>query len=165
MAIDSNGGRSVLPASLIAHAERSAELTAATLDATGLFPKRPILLPANFLLEFAAVLQLGIWEERGLCRRLDADLPTFSQASKALADRAANAWAEFLGADAAPLHEKILSVWSEQIAWQAREILDADVVLSDVNEDAFADLVAEFIWQHRDKLEDLLDCEGGEDAA
>lgn len=45
---------------VVHHARRVADLTAATLDATGLFPDRPTRLPAGFLLELGAVLELGL---------------------------------------------------------------------------------------------------------
>jgi hypothetical protein len=50
----------------VRHAERQADLTAATLDAMGLLATKPVTLPAAFLLELAAVLELGMWELQGL---------------------------------------------------------------------------------------------------
>ena len=62
---------------IVRHAQRVADLTAATLHATGLFPQRPASFPAGFLLELGAVLQLHLWERQGLRQYLDANLPTF----------------------------------------------------------------------------------------
>jgi hypothetical protein len=71
------------------HAERQADLTAAYLDATGLFNGKPVQLPAAFLPELAAVLELGLWERQDLRRHLDVDIPSFSEAAASLAARAA----------------------------------------------------------------------------
>ena len=66
---------------IIRLAHRHAERTAAALDATGLFPNRPVLLPGPFLLELAAVVELCMWERQGLRPYLATDLPTFQEAA------------------------------------------------------------------------------------
>ena len=138
-------------------AERHAELTAAYLDATGLFPKRPVFLPAPFLLELDAVLQLGMWERLGLREHLDADLPTFNEAAKQLARRAMKGVAEFTDPNASPLHLQVLKAWTENFAWEADKILGADVLVSPMaNEDVFVEVLAEFVWQHRRELASML---------
>jgi hypothetical protein len=138
------------------HAEREADLTAAFLRATGLYESEPPKLPAAFLLELAAVLELGLWERRDLRRHLDVDLPTNRQAADQLAARCAKGPKEFDGPNAAPLSRQVLRVWVERFAWDGRELLAAEVVLGDVNEDDFIDLLAGFVWEHRRELAHLI---------
>ena len=63
------------------HAQCQADLTVRSLDATGLFSQRPAFFPAGFLLELGAVLELGLWELRGLHPYLTSDLPSFREAA------------------------------------------------------------------------------------
>lgn len=135
------------------HAVRQAHLTAATLDATGLFPDKPTTcFPAAFLIELGAVLEMGLWERQGLRAYLNSDLPTFREAAAQLAARAKQGPGAFEGPEAAPLSRRVLRVWMEQFAWEGRDHFAADVVLGRVDEDQFADLLADFIWQHRHEL-------------
>jgi hypothetical protein len=134
------------------HAERQADLTAAVLDATGCFPKRPAVLPAGFLLELAAVLELGLWERQGVRQYLNTDLPTFHEAATELAARVAKGVPEFQGPEVTPLSARVLRVWMENFAWDGPDIFSAEIVLDEVEEDQFADMLAEFVWQHRHEL-------------
>lgn len=137
---------------VVRHAERRADLTAAALEATGLFPKKPAFLPGPFLLELGAVLELGMWERQGLLPHLHSDLPTFREAAGELAARAKQGPAAFEGSEAAPFSGRVLRVWMEQLAWEGPDHFQADVVVGRVDEDQFADLLADFVWQHRDEL-------------
>lgn len=97
---------------VVRHAKRAAELTAAALDATGLFPEKPISLPAAFLLEFAAVLELGLWERQGLREFLKTDLPSYSEAAEAMLAKAKLGPAAFGGPDdASSLSSRVLQAW------------------------------------------------------
>jgi hypothetical protein len=138
------------------HAERQADLTAMALDATGLFRNRAAVLPAGFLLELAAVLELGLWERQGLRPYLDIDLPTFPEAAEELAVRAKKGFAEFDGLDPAPLSRRVLQAWMQHFAWEGPDLLQADFILGDVDEDQFAQVLADFVWQHRQELSKLL---------
>jgi len=141
---------------VIRNAHRRADMTAAALDATGLFKSEPVRLPAAFLLEFSALLELGCWEKQGLRRFLDTDLPTFSEAAAALAARCQKGPSEFDGPDAAPLSEQVLQVRMDRLAWQGPELLQADIVVSDVDENEFAQVLTDFVWQHRHELSKIL---------
>lgn len=141
-------------------AERQAELVAAYLDSTELFRSRSPSLPAAFLLELAAVLELGTWERQDLCRHLDVDLPSHSDAAESLASRAAQRPGEFEGPDAAPLSRKMFQVWATSFAWNSHQFLHADVILGEVDEDAFVDLLANFLWQHQSELANLISPDG-----
>ncbi|NLX98144.1 MAG: hypothetical protein GXY83_18440 [Rhodopirellula sp.] len=141
---------------VVRHAHRRADLTAAALDAIGLLTKRPAVFPAGFLLEFGAVVELGVWERQGLRVFLNSDLPTFSEAADELLARVAKGSAAFDGSDAAPLSRRVFQVWMERFAWEGPDILDADFLVGDVDEDQFARVLADFVWQHRHELSRLL---------
>ncbi len=148
---------------IVRHAQRVADLTAATLDATGLFPQRPASFPAGFLLELGAVLQLHLWERQGLRQYLNANLPAFRQAADQLAARARKGPQEFEGPEAAPLSSRVLRAWMEHFAWEAPFLLQADIVVGPVDEDQFAEAMAEFIWNHRHELTAIFVEQPGED--
>ena len=131
-------------------------MTTAALDAAGLFKSEAPQLPAGFLLELSAVIELGLWERHGLRRHLNTDLPTFRQAAAALGARALKGPAEFDGPDAAPLSGRVLQVWVEHFAWDGPELIGADVVVGDFDDDEVVDVLAEFIWTHRHELTNLL---------
>ena len=142
---------------VVRHAKRAAELTAAALDATGLFPEKPISLPAAFLLEFAAVLELGLWERQGLREFLKTDLPSYSEAAEAMLAKAKLGPAAFGGPDdASSLSSRVLQAWIRHCAWEGPDLLHADFILGDVDEDQFAQVLADFVWQHRHELSALL---------
>jgi hypothetical protein len=138
------------------HAERVADLTVAILDAIGLIRNKSAPFPAMFLLELGAVLELGLWEQQGLRAFLDTDLPSYQEAAAALAARAAKGLVEFEGPNAAPLSSLVLRVWMENFAWEGPCHLQAEVVVGNVDEDQFAQVLADFVWQHRRELSGLL---------
>lgn len=143
---------------VVRHAELSADVTVAVLDSTGLFPPTPdrqtrATLPAGALLELAAVLQLGVWERKGLRPYLRNDLPTFREAASDLAARISEDPDAMKDRGAATLHRRVLGFYLERFAWEGPELLGTDVVVSDVDEDDFIDVLAEFVWTHRHELE------------
>ena len=138
------------------HAERQADLTDTYLRVSGLCRAEGIRLPAAALLELAAVLELGAWEKCGVRRHLDVDLPTYREAADTLADRCTKGPAKFKGPKAAPLAQEVLRVWIEHFAWDGPDTLKAEIILGEVDEDQFADILAEFVWQHRHALGSLL---------
>lgn len=137
-------------------AESHAALTASCLEDVGLLSAESSQLPGAFLLELAATLQLGLWEKDDLRRRLDVDLPSYREAVDALVARCAKGPSEFAGSDAAPLSQCVLRVCIEHFAWDGPPHLQADIIVGDVNEDEFIDLLAEFVWSHRCELEHLV---------
>ena len=141
---------------IVRNSEFQAELTAATIDAMGIFKTKPVRLPAGFLLELAAVLQLGFWERQGLRTRLPADLPTYHEASQSLAERAAKGPAEFDDLQATPISHLVTRAFIENFAWEGPDHLGADVIIGQVDEEQFADVLAEFVWQHRHELSTML---------
>ena len=153
----------VLMAAVARNAARMAELTAATLDATGLFPKMSdASLPGGFLLELGAVLQIGTWERQGIDAHLKAGLPSFKEAAASLATRAAANRDELYDCSAADLSRAVVRFFIDHLAWDGREHFARDVVVGDVDEDQFTELLSEFLWEHRHQLNSLLgDQKGG----
>ncbi len=158
--IETSDGSLVVPdcqiRAVVRHAERQADLTAATLDAMGLLATKPVTFPAAFLLELAAVLELGMWERQGLRPYLATDLPTYREAAAKLAARANQGSEAFEGSDAAPLSRRVRQVWMERFAWEGHDLLHADVILGEVDEDEFTRVLADFVWQHRRELSKML---------
>jgi len=141
---------------IVHNAHRRADLTAATLDATGLFESEAPRLPAAFLLELSAVIELGVWERQGLRKYLNVDLPTYCEAAAELAARAQDGPAAFEGLKAASLSDRVLQVWVEHFAWDGPDLIGTEVVVGDFDDDDFVDLLAEFVWAHRHELTDFL---------
>ena len=141
---------------VVCHAERQADLVAIHIHATKGFDSRTTRLPAAFFLELAAVLELGLWERRDLLRHVQTHLPTYRQAADQLVARCQKGREEFDGPNATPLSIQVLRVWLEHFAWDGPEQLCAEVVLGDMNEDDFIDLLADFVWTHRHELEHLI---------
>jgi hypothetical protein len=135
-------------------AERHAALTAAWLESAGRRPG-PLNVPAAFLLELAAVLQLGEWERLNVLDHLNTNLPSYRQATDELAARTALGPKEFHGPHATQLSTLVNTVWIERFAWDGPSMLQADIVFGDCDEDALVEQLAEFLWQHRVDLQKL----------
>lgn len=142
---------------VVRHAERKAQLTAAVLDAIGVFRERPTRLPARFLLELGAVLELGMWERQGLRPFLNCDLPTFREAADALLARANRGPAAFDSPDeSSSLSSRVLRVWMKNFAWDSHEFFATNFVLGEVDEDQFIELMTQFVWKNRHELSRML---------
>jgi hypothetical protein len=142
---------------IIGHAERQADLVAAHLEATGDFGSTAKRLPPAFFLEFAAVLEIGLWEHKGLRRHISVDLPSYDQAADELIARCRKGPKEFEGPDSTPLSSLVLHVWIDYFAWDGPDTLGAEIVLDegDEDDDDFINLLAEFVWTHRHALQHL----------
>ena len=147
---------------LLKRADESAALVAEVLQTMGFSPpngsKKRVLFPREFLLEFAAVLQLKTWE-RGQRHHIDAGLPDYETAVSQLLSRAKSGQNSFEGGGT-ELHFRVLRFWRENLAWQGIEYLSADIALGAVEEEEFLDGLAEYIWSHRHQLSDQLPSEG-----
>ena len=141
------------------NAEFRAELTAAFLNAAGLVGKshdghvRSCGLSADALLELGFVLQLAYWELHGLRSHLPEELPRVGEAATSLAKRAAEraSGGEFRRSE--ELSNQVFGVWWRRFAWNGRELLQADVVLGDIDEDQLIDVMAKFLWDHRHDIQ------------
>jgi hypothetical protein len=141
---------------IVRHADRCAALVAETMKAMASLPTGASRLPPAFFLELGAVLLIGVWERNGVAVPCEAELPSFDEAKKNLAARAGKGPEQFQGPHAVRVSHQVLRAWLEWFAWDAPALLQADVVLGDVDEDQFADLLAEFLWQHRHQVARLL---------
>lgn len=106
-------------------------------------------LPTGFLLELGTVLQLKIWEQQGLREFLPADLPTFAAAMADLHRRVTTNPLAFQSIESNRLGQYVLQVELERLSWAAPELLEADMVITDVDDDALVEAVAQLLWVHR----------------
>jgi len=138
----------------IAHlADRNADRVAEFLLGTRRFTN-PICLPPAVILELSAVMQLRFWEHIGLLKNIKTNLPTTRQAARDMAQRIRMKKAVFAGPNSTPLLILVLSAWITNFAWQGLELLQADIVLanSDDDEKEFAEMFADFIWNARQSI-------------
>jgi hypothetical protein len=161
LVLQADGGPIEVPLCLVEavmqRAEQNALLTSAALEATGLFSSpSEVRLPLNFLLELGAVSQLGVWELQGMHHHVAYGLPTFADAAHELAGRAAKGTGEFQGSGKTPLSARLLKFWIEHFAWQGQALLQAEILVGEVDEDSFVDTLAEFLWTHRGDFSHLL---------
>lgn len=144
-------------------ADESAALVAEVLRAMGFTSpkdsKDGVVFPRNFLLEFAAVLQLKAWELCGVRHHIDAGLPSSETAVSQLLSRAESGQPSFKG-EKTELHFQVLHFWLEGMAWQGMEYLSTDIALGAVEEEEFLDGLAEYIWSQRHQLSDRLPPKG-----
>jgi hypothetical protein len=141
------------------HAERMAQKTGEFLRNLGLAQttgadSSPVCFPAEFLLELAAIIQRADWEEKGLTDSIGECPSNVINELRQLLDRLVGESDCFRSGDAAiegaRLSRATLRVWLERFAWNAPELLQAEVALGNMDEDAFIDQLAEFLWRHRD---------------
>ncbi|MBN1855256.1 MAG: hypothetical protein JW829_21165 [Pirellulales bacterium] len=145
-----------LPVSLLRaiqeHGARSGEIMANMLDEyQRRIGEKPEFPPA-FLLEWSAVMQLGIWELQGFYQHQAAGLPTYREACQELAQRASRGPEEFCHLKSAVLHRKVLQYWLEHFACQASEILGAEVAMNSLEEETFLEQVSDLLWKNRHRL-------------
>lgn len=150
------GAPNALMLAVARYAERRADLIGSYLRSSDLRPTGEIRLPAAALLELAAVVELGVWERRGIRCHIDSDLPFYREAADTLVVRCSKGPSEFRGPNAAPLSELVLRVWIENFAWDGPRHLQTDVVVGNVDEDEFIDLLADFVWSNRRELAQLI---------
>lgn len=142
---------------VVRHAELAADLTTEVLKK--MFPEEPpeyLRLPANYLLELGAVLQIGFWEFNGLSAHIDAGLPSHAQASKKLLERAQKGPSEFAGDNATPIQTQVQQFWIDNLAWDGLSLMGKEMVVGEIDEEQLLDLAAQFLWKHRQDIKYLL---------
>ncbi len=138
-------------------AEQMAEQTGEFLRDLGLIPAKPtdepIYLPGEFLLELAAVLQRGHWEQSGLTDSIGENLSSAQDDMRRLFDRLIHQPDSFQDGEGAVenarLSKQTLRLWLERCAWAGPEMLESDVVLGDLDDDELVERLAEVLWAHR----------------
>jgi hypothetical protein len=153
-----------LLANVILEAWRTADLVAsmyATARGEELsFPGTPPAIPRESdlprgpgidrLRDLGAAIRINQWEQAGLKPYLPPDLSSSAEAIGRVFGEPQNSDALEPG----ELADEQLSVWLTHFIWEARETLGADVVNVADQDDimAFADQLAEFLWNHRHTL-------------
>ncbi|MHB8957523.1 MAG: hypothetical protein ACYC4U_31565 [Pirellulaceae bacterium] len=126
------------------------------LDMTQCGPVQPdgtrLSLPHKFLLELAAVIQLGIWEHEGFRVHIEQGLPSYEQAVTGLLERSQQGVQAFhdLGTDS--LCSQMVVIHWQYFAWEADTILGKTVAVQVGSEDELAAALAEFLWENREYL-------------
>jgi hypothetical protein len=140
---------------LVSNAQRQACVVAGFLDtvdeklrADGC-PLGTATLSPRALLALGAVCQLALWELDGLHQHLPAGLPSVSQAVSDLRTRAESGKWKSETPRAGDLWTKVLETWRTHFAWEAPNIVEAELVVSDMEDDALVDALAEFCWAYR----------------
>ena len=110
---------------------------------------RPVRFPADFLRDLGAVLQLKVWEGSGITAHLDAGLPSADEASSQVASRAMSGGYDETTDSTSTLSHRVFRLTMEEFGWDGPGILGADVHLRNDDDDAFVDMLAEFLWQNR----------------
>jgi len=139
-----------LVTAIVEDAARDADHVGLFLRTIGLegSPHCPIHLPAAFLLDLGAALRLLEWERRGLQVHLEVGLPSAKQALRDVFQ----AFAAPSGPAVAParsLTYRVMILFVERFAWNARVELDADITLDEPEEDQLLEALADFLWEHR----------------
>jgi hypothetical protein len=120
------------------------------LKAVGLVPQRgqPCRLPADFLLNLGAAMRLLVWEQEGVTAHVEAGLPRALEATRRV----------FLEAVPRPGRERRPDPWLSlavfrlivnHFAWTGRRDFRAEIRLDFPDEDALAQALAQFLWDHR----------------
>ena len=142
-------------AAVTRNAEFRAELVAAFLDSAGVVCRSEDGQPsscglsADTLLELGGILQLAYWERHGFRPDLPDRLPAYREAVASFAKRAAERANGEKFHPMKELSEQVFCVWFGHFAWDGREILQADMVLGDLDEDQLIDVMANLLWSHR----------------
>ena len=151
---------------VLQRADEAAMRLAETLKSMGFLAQdkegQRVSFPAGFLLELSAVLQLAAWEHKDQHHHIDAGLPCFDEAAADLARRAETAPADFHQLSSTTLHKRVLSFCLEQISWQGLDYLGADVLVGEIDEEAFLDSLATFLWANRRQLSHQVPSRGSE---
>ncbi len=142
--------------SIVRLAERNAEAVAAFLDMSGSCPLQAdgtrLRLPGKFLLELAAVIRLGVWEQEGFRVHIEQGLPSFEQAVANLLHRSQHDPLAFSGPGNSELHRQMLDIYWRYFAWEADLILGRTVAIQIGDEDELAAALAAFLWENRERL-------------
>lgn len=113
-------------------------------------------LPAGFLLELGAVVQLWLWERAGLNAHIEAGLPSSKEAGQALERRAKLGAAEF-DESRVDLWRRVNAFWIEHLAWDGQALLGAEITIDRGDDDSFVEEMAQFLWRNRGALSDPSD--------
>ena len=146
------------PAELIqfatAEAERDAEDLIAFLTAAELAPPAGQTrgFPPGVLLDLGAVMRLRRWEATGYPVHLDAGLLSALAALDHIIntlEAAATTKVPMAALGAGALARSVFEITVTRFAWAARAMLETDIVIDINDEDALVEVLAQFLWPHR----------------
>jgi hypothetical protein len=141
-------------AQVIVSARHDADHVAAFLGSVRLKPRKnkPVQLPAEFLLELAAILRLARWEQTGIHHLINRSLPSAREALRHLAIRAKEAPDSFCLDVKLPPNDfahQVFALWLMRCARSSVEELGVDVVISGADRKRVLDALADLIWKNR----------------
>lgn len=112
--------------------------------------RRPVdVVPPGVLLELAALLQIENWHNSGLGSLLGDAIPSIADADREFEQRTMEGPNAFALSRGWPLVCAVVDVWLDRLAARGAEILGAEVVLSDLDEDLLIEGVAQLLWNNR----------------
>jgi hypothetical protein len=102
-------------------------------------------------MELAAALRLCIWDEQGLTPHLREELPSGRQAvidAFRWLDRSAASQEK----ERPPYLAPRVMLLTHRLAWQGRELLNAEVAIGFPEDEGILDELVDFVWKHRHKV-------------
>ena len=133
-------------------ADLEPDVAEALLNVCPLFSLGPGELDTAFVLELSSVVVLRSWEEQDVRVHFDVDLPSYHEAANDFAKSAARGPTGLGGSNADRLFTRLLNVYLENFAYEGRRAFQAEVLLGEIDEDKFVDILANFLWSHRNEL-------------
>jgi hypothetical protein len=144
-----------LRAAIVRNAERQAEATAVFLRAIDLRLRQDGHrdgargFPSSFLLELGALCQLVYWEQQGLRAMLPASVPRYAEAVADLQRRVASEPGQLYASTGAALSRQLLHVYATHFHWLAPDLIDAEIVIDQLDEDEVIESLAKLLWSQR----------------
>lgn len=139
-------------ASLKVEGERGAARVAEFLRRFGISgtSTSPVALPAELLLGLNVALRFRAWELSSITAHLEAGLPSSNQVvERVMSLLQGDELREYVE----DLDLRAIFILREQFVWQASGEQSADIaIVTDGNEDAFLDALADFLWANRHNL-------------
>jgi len=107
------------------------------------------LLPAGFLLGLAAILRVIVWEDQGILIHLESGLPDARQLLRDLFTPVFRNAIDDLIRFGFGVWYWVLELRTTRMAWGGANMIGADVLVGEVNEEIFVETLAQFLWVHR----------------
>lgn len=89
------------------------------------------------------------WEALGHFDVLGDKWPALGQIKEEFLNRCQGGWKSFSDPNETPITGLMLKKLTEDLSWDAPELLDASFRLDSINEDRFVDDLAKFLWDNR----------------
>lgn len=149
---------------IVGFAERNAVAVAAFLDLNECCPVQSdgvrLRFSREFLLELAAVIQLGVWERDGFAAHIEDGLPSYVEAAEELLNRSTREESAVAECQARSLSSRVVEVCWRRFSWEAESILGRPVAVGATGDDELAMALATFLWNNRQRLSALGEGDG-----